>query len=263
MKRWTAAFLLMTTAYAQSNPGAKGIDAAKDKAVPLPAGRRGAAPPAATGAGRVAAPADAAPAAPPKAAPSSSGLTAAKELKYPPLRPILQPAISSFALSNGMRISLLEDHDLPLVSGMAIVKTGSLLDSPQRIGLAQLTAIALRTGGSNIKTPEQVDILLEDNAANIEVAIPETMATMSFGSLKENAEATLQVFRELLAQPGFRPEKIEIAKAQLRDGIAQRNDVQRTLTRREFAGLIYGKDNPYGWQPEYGTLGNVQRVSVR
>ncbi len=255
MKRWTGVFLLIAAAYAQSIPGTGGTDAARQKSSPPPAGRRGTTAPAVPAAGT--------PAAPPKAAPAGSAMTSGRDLNYPPLRPIQQPAITSFALSNGMRISLLEDHDLPLVKGMAIVKTGSLFDPPQRIGLAQLTGIALRTGGSNIKTPEQVDSLLEDSAANIEAVIPETMATMSFDSLKENSAVTLQLFKELLAQPGFRPEKLEIARTQLRQGIARRNDVQRMLTRREFAGLIYGKDNPYGWQPEYATLDHVQRADVR
>ena len=35
------------------------------------------------------------------------------------------------------------------------------------------------------------------------------------------------------------------------------------VTRREFAGLIYGKDTPYGWQPEYATLDRISRADVR
>ena len=151
MKSWTGIFLLLTTAHAQSGPTLNGIDAAQEKPLPLPAGRRGAAAPSATGAGRGAAPAARTPAAVPKAAPANSGMSSAKDLSYPPLRPIQQPAASSFTLSNGMKVSLFEDHDLPLVGGMAIVKTGSLLDVPQRIGLAQVTAIALQIGRASCR----------------------------------------------------------------------------------------------------------------
>jgi zinc protease len=242
--KWMGVLLLMTAAHSQTIPKSSETEAPKAP----PAGRRGGSIPSAPAAGRGASPA--------------AG-TSVKDLRYPALRPIQNPEITNFTLSNGMRISLMEDHELPLVSGMAIVKTGSLLDPPQQIGMAQLTGIMLRTGGSNIKTPEQINTLLEDNASNIESVISESRATVSFNALKENSPATLQLFKELLAQPGFRQEKMDGARAQMRENVSRRNDVQRTLTHREFAGLIYGKDNAYGWQPEYGTLDHVKRADVR
>ena len=83
-----------------------------------------------------------------EAAPPRGHSIAPKDLKYPPLRTIQMPAAAIFTLPNGMRIYLLEDHDLPLVSGIALIRTGRLLDPPQRIGLAQLAGITMRTGGT-------------------------------------------------------------------------------------------------------------------
>ena len=114
-----------------------------------------AAVPAVAGRGRGAAPATA-PAGPPSP----------KDLKYPPLRAIQPPDAASFTLPNGMKLYLMEDHDLPQVSGTALVRTGSLLDPPQRIGLAQLAGITMRTGGTVVKTGEQIDTLLDNSAAH-------------------------------------------------------------------------------------------------
>ena len=80
---------------------------------------------------------------------------------------------------------------------------------------------------------------------------------MSFSALKENAAPTLQLFKEMLTQPGFRPDKVELAKSQMRADISRRNDTAGVIAHREFAGLIYGKDTPYGWQPEYATIDRV------
>ena len=126
-----------------------------------------------------------------------------------------------------MKLYLQEDHDLPLVSGIALVRTGSLLDPPQRIGLAQLAGITMRTGGTTVKTGEQIDTLLDNVAASIESAIGDSLGTLSFSALKENAPATLQLFKEMLTQPGFRQDKLELAKTQLRAAIAHRNDSAR------------------------------------
>ena len=253
MKKWLGALLLAGCAATQTVPRTGGVDVQKGR---LPAGRRGAAAPGASNAGRGSAAAAAKPAA------ATAG-TSPEELKYAPLRPIREDAITQFRLSNGLRVYLMEDHDLPMVAGVAMVKTGSLMDPPQRIGLAQIAGTALRTGGSNIKTPEQIDLLIADNAATVDSTMADSIGTVSFNALKENAGATMQLFKELLAQPGFRQEKVDLAKAQLREAVARRNDAPQALARREFAALIYGRDNAYGWQADYTTLAHVKRADVR
>ena len=194
---------------------------------------------------------------------AASGAFSPKDLKYPPLRSIQVPDAATFTLPNGMKVSLLEDHDLPLVGGMALVGTGRLLDPPQRIGLAQLAGVVIRTGGTTLKTGEQIDTLLASTAANMQSAIGDSVGTLSFSGMKENTQATLQLFKEMLTQPGFRPDKIDLAKTQLRLTVAHRNDNPGNVARREFAGLVYGKDTPYGWPKEYATIDRVSRNDLR
>ncbi|MCX6630524.1 MAG: pitrilysin family protein [Candidatus Solibacter sp.] len=227
-----------------------------EKAAPPAAGRGGTqspGAPAAAGRGRGTAPAPV----------GAGGVASPKDLNYPPLRTIQSPNVATFTLPNGMRIYLLEDHELPLVSGIALVRTGSLLDPPHRIGLAQLAGITIRTGGTTVKTGEQIDALLDNVAANMESVIGDSAGTLSFSGLKEHAPATLQLFKEMLTQPGFRQEKIELAKTQLRGAISHRNDNARDVARREFVNLIYGKDTPFGWQQEYATIDRVSRNDLR
>src|ERR1019366_5602889 len=83
----------------------------------------------------------AAPPAPPRsaAAPSASAVASVKNLGYPPLRSIEVPHVDSVTLPNGMKLYLLEDHELPLVSGTALVRTGNLFDPRDKIGLPALT----------------------------------------------------------------------------------------------------------------------------
>ena len=209
------------------------------------------APPATAGRGRGTAPA------------AAGGAFSPKDLKYPPLRAIQAPNAATFTLPNGMKLSLLEDHDLPLIGGMAVVRTGSLLDPPQRIGLAQLAGITIRTGGTILKTGEQIDTLLNNLGSSMDSAIGDSVGTVAFTGLKENAAATLQLLKEMLTQPGFRREKIELAKTQLRFAVAHRNDNAGGIARREFGSLIYGKDAPFGWQQEYATIDRISRTDLR
>ena len=50
-------------------------------------------------------------------------------------------------LDNGMVVYLLEDHEFPLVTMNATMRTGSWLDPADKVGLAGMTGAVMRTGG--------------------------------------------------------------------------------------------------------------------
>jgi zinc protease len=185
-----------------------------------------------------------------------------KDLKYPPLRQIQLPKIESFTLPNGMQVMLLENHVLPLVRGTALVRTGNLFDPPSKVGLATITGAAIRGGGTKAKDGDQLDEQLENIAANVESSIDESYGTVSFSCLKENTSEVLDVFRDVLTAPEFRGDKIDLEKNQMRSGISRRNDEASGIAGREFASLIYGKNNSYGWNIEYATIDRIQRDDV-
>ncbi len=87
-----------------------------------------------------------------------------KDLKYPPLKQVKIPEPAEFTLSNGMRVFLLEDHELPLIQGLALIHTGNLFDPADKRGLSQIMADVLRSGGTKTKTGDQIDEQLEDIA---------------------------------------------------------------------------------------------------
>ena len=84
-----------------------------------------------------------------------------KDLKYPPLPQVKIPEPTAFTLANGMRVFLLEDHELPLIQGLALIHTGNLFDPPDKKGLSEFTAVVLRSGGTKSKTGDQLDEELE------------------------------------------------------------------------------------------------------
>ncbi len=185
-----------------------------------------------------------------------------KALKFPPLKPVQIPEPVVHTLPNGLKIYLLENHELPLINGVALVRTGNLFDPRDKRGLAELTGMVMRTGGTRSRTGEQLDELLEGLAASVESSIGETSASVSFSALRESAEPVLGVLRELLAEPGFRADKFDLAKKQYRSSIARRNDEPDQITGREFPALVYGKDNPYGWPTEYEHIDRIQREDL-
>lgn len=185
-----------------------------------------------------------------------------RDLRFPPLKHIPIPNVAAYTLPNGMKLYLLEDHELPVVSGSIRVRTGNLLEPADRVGLAEVTGVVMRSGGTKKKTGDQLDEELENIAASVETSIGESSGSVSFSALKENTDAVLAIFKDVLTEPEFRQEKIDLAKAELRSGIARRNDDAHGVAEREFANIVYGKDTPYGWQVEYATLDRIKRADV-
>jgi zinc protease len=185
-----------------------------------------------------------------------------KELKYPPLPPLKVPAPMEFTLSNGIKVFLLEDHELPLVSGAALVRTGNLFDPAGKIGVAQLTGEILRSGGTKAKAGDQIDEQLENMAASVESQIGESSGSVSFSCLKENTDQVLEIFKDFLTTAEFRDDKVDLAKTQMRSGISRRNDDADGIAEREFADILYGRNTPYGWRIEYADVDAIHRQDL-
>jgi zinc protease len=184
------------------------------------------------------------------------------ELQYPPLPELVIPEPERVVLKNGMIVLLMEDHELPLVSLSAYIKTGSRLEPQDKIGIASLAGAVLRTGGTTKQSGDELDEFLEGKAAMIETAIGGSAGTASMSCLKEDFPAVLEVFGDILRTPAFAPEKLKIAKNQMMASIARQNDDPGGIVSREFKKLIYGNRSPYTWVPTYATILSITQKDV-
>jgi len=185
-----------------------------------------------------------------------------KALKFPPLREIRIPKIDEVTLSNGMKVYLLENHELPVIRGLALIRTGNLFDPADKVGLAGLTGEVIRSGGTAHKSGDQIDEELENIAASVESQIGESFGTVSFNTLKERGDEVLATFHDVLVSPAFREEKIELAKTGMRGGIERRNDDAHGISQREFTNIVYGRDTPYGWETQLATIDRIKRQDI-
>jgi len=181
------------------------------------------------------------------------------ELEFPPLKEVELPAYERYQLDNGLTVYLMEDRELPLISGTAIIKTGSRYEPADKVGLADLAGTVMRTGGTKRHSPDELNELLEQRAAEVETYISQNSGGASFEALSEDLELVFKLFAEVVQEPVFAPEKLELAKTQLRGSIERRNDDPDNITRREFRKLVYGDRSPYARTVEYATLDNIDR----
>ena len=181
------------------------------------------------------------------------------ELEFPPVPEVQFPEYDRYELDNGMVVYLLEDRDLPLVSGTAIIRTGSRLEPANKVGLASLTGAVMRSGGTENHPAAELNSILEQKAASVETSIDAASGNASFDTLTEDFDTVFPLFVEVLRQPAFAPEKFAIAKKQQQGSIARRNDDPGDIASREFDKVIYGDASPYGRTIEYSTIDNITR----
>lgn len=186
-----------------------------------------------------------------------------QQLVYPPLKQVKIPEPVSFTLKNGMKVFLLEDHELPVINGLALVRTGNLFDPADKRGLSTVMADVLRSGGTRTKTGDQIDEELENIAASVESNMGETNASLSFSGLKETAGTVLRVFKEVMTDAEFRQDKIDLSISQMNSGIDRRNDDPEGIVERELSSVVYGRDNPYGWSIEHADMAHIQRSDLQ
>ena len=184
------------------------------------------------------------------------------ELEFEPLPEIQVPEYSEFELPNGLRVYLMEDHELPLVGGSAMIYTGSRLEPGEKTGLAGIMGSVMRSGGTRNHPADQLNQLLEQRAASVETYVDVASGGASFSTLTEDVNEVFGLFAEVLQQPALPQDKIDLTKNQIRGGIARRNDDPNEIAGREFAKLIYGQDSPYARTVEYTTLDNVSRADL-
>jgi zinc protease len=185
-----------------------------------------------------------------------------RQLPLPPigaLPPFHPQEPKRIALPHGLVIFLQEDHELPTIDGIARIRGGSRSEPAAKVGLVSLYGEVWRTGGSKAQTGDQLDDYLEIRAAKVETSGNADSTIISLACLKEDFDDTFKVFADLLRDPEFREDKLDLAKREMFDAISRRNDEAGGIAGRESLKLAYGAANPYARVPEYATVGAVTR----
>ncbi|MGM0634185.1 MAG: M16 family metallopeptidase, partial [Pseudomonadota bacterium] len=185
-----------------------------------------------------------------------------EQFDYPPVNSFEMPDMEIFELDNGIRFYLVEDAELPLVRLNVMVRTGGILVPDDQVGLNQVAGEVMRSGGTEAYPADELNRMLEDRAAVMETSIGFSSGSARMNVLSEDVETLLPVFVDLLINPAFPQERIDLAITQQESVISRRNDEQSAVAGREFQRLIYGEGSKYARRIEYATLDNFTREDI-
>ena len=145
-----------------------------------------------------------------------------KKIPIPPLHEFKPQQPKRIDFPNGMVVFLQEDHELPLISGTAVIRGGSREEPAEKVSLVNLYGQSWRTGGTRKRTGDELDDYLEARAAKVESLADSDSTMLLWTCLKGDLDDIFKVFVEVLREPKFRQEKIDLAKDQVRSQISRR-----------------------------------------
>jgi zinc protease len=183
-----------------------------------------------------------------------------REMNFPPLS-FFPPKATRTVLSNGMILYLLEDPELPLVNISALIRTGSIYDPPDKVGLAQLTATLLRNGGTAERTAQAINEELEFMAAEIEFYMNRESGGASLSVRKQDFPRALAILAGLLVKPAFDPAQLDLAKKKEVEAIRRSNDNPEEIAYREFRKVLY-EGNPRAQVPSIESIEKIRREDL-
>jgi predicted Zn-dependent peptidase len=191
------------------------------------------------------------------AAPADSPLPSPDKIKYPPLHFNL-PQAQRIVLENGIVLYILEDHELPLISVNALIKTGSMYDPEGKEGVAELTTYLMRTGGTAKLSSTDIDDRFDFLAASPSISVSMESASIDFSFLAKDLDQSLDLLAQILIQPAFERNKFNLARELKNENLRRLKDEPQRLAFREFNRLVY-RNNLRGRFASIKSLSNIER----
>ncbi|MFN0057376.1 MAG: M16 family metallopeptidase [Planctomycetota bacterium] len=149
-------------------------------------------------------------------------------------------------------------RELPLIRISFVFRAGSYLDPADKVGLAELTGDLLRRGGSRKRAPEVIDARLDFLATELEIAADTESLEVSLDCLASTLDESLALCFELLREPEFAEERLELAKAESLELMRQRNDDAGDILEIEWGALAHGRTS---FQGRVSTVGDLERIT--
>jgi zinc protease len=154
------------------------------------------------------------------------------------------PELERATLSNGLKIILARRPSIPQVRLDLHLDAGFAADQGGTPGTASL-AMAMLDEGTTTRSALQISEQLAQLGANLSTGSKLDASTVSLDALKENLDASLEIYGDVILHPSFPRTDFERLKKQRLAQIRQEKADPVGLALRVFPGLLYGPGHAY------------------
>lgn len=162
----------------------------------------------------------------------------------PPPKVSLPPIVTR-ELPNGLKLMIVEQHELPLADFVLVVRGGGTLDPATKGGVANLTSSMLTEG-----TITRNSLQIADQIAYLGIGLSGASnwdaSTVSLHTPTSQLDSALALFSDVVLHPSFPSEDFERVRKNRLTSLVQLKDRPTAIADQAYASILYGSEHPYG-----------------
>lgn len=177
----------------------------------------------------------------------------------PPPKVSLPPMVTR-QLPNGLKLMIVEQHELPLADFILVVGRGGTVDPSDKAGVANLTSSMLTEG-----TGDRTSLQIADQAAFLGINLGSNSSwdasTLSLHTPTAQLDSALALFSDVALQPAFPEQDFKRVKKNRLTSLIQLKDRPTAIADQAYASILYGPNHPYG-HPLIGTEASISAMTT-
>ena len=160
-------------------------------------------------------------------------------------RPFRLPKIKPFTLENGIKVYLVEQHTLPIVSIDLSFDGGSVTDPKGKEGLASVCMAMVSEGTEKLDKIAFAEALA-DVAASVDAYAGSDTQGVSLSTLTKHLETVFPLYVDTILRPGFRADDLDRMIKRRLEALRQAKGSASSIAGRVNGPVLYGAGHPFG-----------------
>jgi zinc protease len=174
------------------------------------------------------------------------------------LDPVKLPPIKEKVLENGLKVIVVEHHELPIVSLRLVCKAGSQYDPPGKAGVTNFMTGLLKKGTESRSATDIAD-KIDYIGGKLGAGSGWSATYVTCTVLTKHLETGLDLMQDIALHPAFSDDEIERLRQQTLSSIKNSKDQPASLASEAFNAWLYG-NHPYAF-PTEGTEETVTGIT--
>ncbi|MBL0939593.1 MAG: insulinase family protein [Gemmatimonadaceae bacterium] len=177
-----------------------------------------------------------------------------------PAKALTLPTMVEKTLPNGLRLVIVEQHEIPVVDVQLVVRTGSEADPQGKSGLATLVANMLDEGAGSrdaLALAEEIGYL----AIRLGTFAGLEQSAVSLHSTRTTLDSAMALMADVVQRPTFPEKEFTRLRSERLTSLLQEQDRGPAMADRAFASLVFGEQHPYG-RSSSGLKETVETLSL-
>jgi predicted Zn-dependent peptidase len=175
------------------------------------------------------------------------------------VRPLVIPPVIERKLANGLRLLIVEQHELPLVDLLIEIRSGSESDPVSKAGLATLASNMLDEGAGGrtaLEIAEQISFL----GIGLTAGSGWDQTRISLHTPVAQLDSALALTADVTLRPDFPANEFDRIKKERLTQLLQVKDRGPAIADQAYSYVLYGSEHPYG-HPQIGDEASVSSVT--